>query len=213
MIPARGYAGAVVGEQRARSPSGLHETSRSRHPLDVRDVAPRGLIIVWAGAVFGAALIASATVLVPDARLRSVVARASKCEVRQLSRLEHVEVCRHPSAGIVAQDVLADGGDLHPMSVDDRESHASHFQDLREQLHVDPAMRCLYAGDLRLVDSDQACEVALAQVVGTAQPTHRAGHIERARCGARAEPGRVTLRTNSLIHHDTASRNVPFVAR
>jgi hypothetical protein len=27
------------------------------------------------------------------------------------------------------------------------------------------------------------------------------------------EPGRVSLRPNSLIHHDTASRNVQFVAR
>ena len=122
-------------------------------------------------------------------------------------------MCWHPSAGTVAQDVLADGGDLHPMSVDDRESHAPHFQDLRERLHVDPAVRCLNAGDLRLVDSDPACKVALTQVVGTAHPTHYAGHIEHARFAASVEPGRVTLRANSFIHHDTASRNAHFVAR
>ena len=108
---------------------------------------------------------------------------------------------------------MADGSDLHPMSVDDRESHAPHFEDLREQLHVDPAVRCLYASDLRLVDSDHACKVALTQVVGTAQPTHYAGHIEHARWVASIEPGRVTRRANSLIHHDTASRNVHFVVR
>ena len=213
MLPARGNAGAVVGEQCARAPAGVNETRRSRSPLNSGDVTPRGLVIARADADFGATLIASTTVVIPGARLCSVVTRASKCEVRQLSRAEHIKMRWHPSTGIVAQDVLADGGDLHPVSVDDRESQAPHFEDLCEQLHVDPTVGCLNAGDLRLVDSDHACKVALTQVVGTAHPTHYAGHIEHARFAASVEPVRVTLRANTFIHHDTASRNAHFVAR
>ena len=56
-------------------------------------------------------------------------------------------------------------------------------------------------------------KIALTQVAGAAQPTHDAGHIEHTRLVASVEPGRVSLRTNSLIHHDTASRNVQFVVR
>jgi hypothetical protein len=168
MLPTRGNAGAVVGEQCARAPAGVNETRRSRSPLNSGDVTPRGLVIARADADFGATLIASMTVVIPGGRLRPIVTRASKREVRHLSRAEHIKMCWHPSAGIVAQDVLADGSDLHPAGVDDRETHAPHFKDLREQLHVDPPVRCLDAGDLRLVDSDQACKVALTQIAGAA---------------------------------------------
>jgi hypothetical protein len=213
VLPARGNAGAVVGEQCARWPAGVNETRRSRRQLDRGDVTPRGLIIARADSDFGATLIASTTMVIPGGRLRPIVTRASKGEVRHLSRAEHIKMRWHASAGIVAQDVLADGSDLHPTGVDDRETHAPHFKDLREQLHVDPPVRCLYAGDLRLVDSDQTCKVALTQVAGAAQPTHYAGHIEHARSVVSVEPGRVSLRPNSLIHHDTASRNINLVVR
>ncbi|KRE21187.1 hypothetical protein ASG80_14135 [Agromyces sp. Soil535] len=97
---------------------------------------------------------------------------------RPVGRDTDVEMGGHAAPGVIAKDVMRNGYDLDPISVEDCNAKVGERQDPGQQRQTDPTSRRLDACNLRLVEAECIAEITLTQIACPPHAHHESRHVD-----------------------------------